>query len=230
MNLQLIDATNTLYRVFKKYTIQDNLRSRSCDCCVTNEDIRLLLSKPLKDLNEDDIGHFLRSAISTYGGIEDFKHFLPRILELMQDPNSSILNDFTTFEKLNYSEWKTWNIDEIEAIETYFQELLISALENNLETIEECIDLNLKYTNFNKVCKILANTNSKQLINTIVENTINSYYYKIDDKLFNFFSSQVILNKLENEFFKTEDKTYASRISIAHSILETNQNKNNEPK
>lgn len=226
MTTRLTRTTENLYSVFKSYVIKEGLRERACDCCVTNEEIKLLLSKPLKELSYNEIGPFFRSAISTFGYVEDFKHFLPRILELMQDPNCYVLGDFLTFEKLNYSEWKNWNIDEIEAIKTYLQELLIDALNNNLDTVEDYIELNLKYINFNKLCKILANTNSKKLIDSIVEATLNSHYYKVDDRLFNFFSSQTILDKLENEFFKEKDKAYTSRISIAHNILETHQNKN----
>jgi hypothetical protein len=103
METHLNIATKNLYDVFKKYTIEGNLRDRSCDCCVTDTEIKELLSKDLRTLTEDEIGHFMRSGITTYGEIADYKHFLPRILELMQFDGSNIADDFTTFEKLNYA-------------------------------------------------------------------------------------------------------------------------------
>lgn len=144
----------TLYEVFKPYTILDNLRDRSCDCCVTNNDIKLLLSKQLKDLSKDDLGHFFRKAITTFGDVNDFKHFLPRILELMIN-HKCVIDDFIDFEKLNYCEWLNWKINEIEVMKEFFKNLLNTALDKNLDTIDNCILLNLKHNDFDELSKII---------------------------------------------------------------------------
>lgn len=99
--MEIKNSIENLYKTFSKYTILGNLRDRSCDCCVTNEEIKSLMSIQLKDLSEDKIGKYMRSAITTFGDENDYKHFLPRILELLIN-NSDILDDFLTFEKLHY--------------------------------------------------------------------------------------------------------------------------------
>lgn len=227
MESNLINAVEQLYNTFKKYTVLGDLRGRSCECCVTDEEIRLLLLKQLKDLNDDDIGHFSRSAISTFGDVEDLKHFLPRILELMQNPNSNTLDDFTTFEKLNYSEWETWDKNEINAIDNYFYALWEEVITNEKATFYQigCV-LNIisKYSELKKALAIWEKNIATKNILFIVETTINGfdYYYRkeIKNDLINWFYSNKVVSKLEGEFFKTKDENLAYQISIAHQILE----------
>ncbi|MBV7268809.1 hypothetical protein [Winogradskyella luteola] len=212
-------STENLYSIFSKYTIEGNLRARSCDCCVSDEEIKQLLSKPMRKLTENDLYHFMTSATTTFGCINDYKHFLPRILELMQ--NTEVVNDFTTFEKLNYNKWKTWDTNEINAIVNYFEALLINALDKNSKNINDFILLNLEYNKFEKLSDILTKSNSKKLIYEIVEGEINGYFYKVDDRLLRFYSSKKMLDKVEALFFETNDKELANRVSIAYSLLES---------
>ncbi|WP_299883233.1 hypothetical protein [uncultured Lacinutrix sp.] len=227
MKPQLEKLTNQLYNTFSKYSIKGDLRDRSCDCCVTDEEIRVLLSKPLKDLNDDDIGHFSRSAISTFGHVEDFKHFLPRILELMQDPNSDTLDDFTTFEKLNYSEWETWDRNEIITIDNYLLKLWEDVITNENATFHQigCV-LNIvsKYTGLNKALSIWKNKESSNSTLFIAESIVNGLQYYISKEIISdltyWFYKDIILFRIEKEFFNTKDEDLASTLSIAHSIIE----------
>lgn len=82
MKTNLNIATASVYKIFQSYTITGSLRARSCDCCVSDKEIKDLLSKPLKEVSEDEIGHFMRPAMTTFGAIEDYKHFLPRIFRI----------------------------------------------------------------------------------------------------------------------------------------------------
>ena len=72
-------------------------------------------------MEANDLQTFITSALTTFGDIVDYKYFLPRILELIQYSETDVLDDFVTFEKLNYSKWKTWNDDEINAINNYLR-------------------------------------------------------------------------------------------------------------
>lgn len=216
----LNQSLNALYTIFSSYTINENFRDRACQCCVTNKEIQSLLSKPLKQLSGDDIEHFSRSAITTYGDVEDYKHFLPRILELIQLPNSNVLDDFTTFEKLNYSSWLTWSEEEVLSIKNYFKSLLIDALNTNSHLIQDYISLNLEYNNFEELSELLLNTNSKLFLYGIIENVLSSYAYPFESKLHKLYSDERILNKIEALFFEEKDKTKANGISIAYTLLE----------
>ena len=227
MKTNLNIATKNLYDVFKKYTIIGNLRSRSCDCCVTDDEIKELLSKDFRLLTEDEIGHFMRSAITTYGSIEDYKHFLPRILELMQVENSDMLFDFTIYEKLNYSKWKTWNESEIEVIKTYFTTLWIEILNDKTTTLyktQSMLKIMITYVGWDVTFSIWEKADNLHWIHYVVDVVLGNdsldFNTKDTERLMNWFSTHLFLSKLENAFLETEDKLEANRISIAYTILE----------
>ncbi|GAA3594592.1 hypothetical protein Q4Q39_06955 [Flavivirga amylovorans] len=224
MNLK--ESIDNLYTVFSGYIIRGNLRYRSCECCVSDEEIKLLLSKPLKELSANDLNHFMASAITTFGGVEDYKHFLPRILELIVD-NSDVVDDFLTYEKLNYSEWLNWNTEEIVALKSFFEALLINALDKDFEIIDDSISLNLIYNNYERLTEILQNSDSKILLQKIVDEVFNDCYWKVDKELLNIYASKKIVKKVEQLYFKTKDKMELNKIAIAYSILENhNENRN----
>jgi len=223
METKFESSRGILYDVFSIYNIKGNLRGRSCECCVSDEEIRLLLSKPLGQLTENELGHFMRSAVSTFGDVEDYKHFLPRILELLYYPNEYFLEDFLIFEKLNYSEWETWSSKEIEAIENYFEALLIKIIDDSTYDIDRIIDtINLvfKYTSIDNLISILEKSNFSKLINFIVDSTLNGIDKSLHENLKIWFRSIEVLKKIEKTFFQVEDKDLAARISIVYTILE----------
>lgn len=158
MNLK--EAIDNLYTAFAGYAINGNLRDRCCECCVSDDEIKQLLSKSLKDLKAEDLNYFMTSAITTFGNVEDYKHFLPRILELMVG-NSDMIDDFLTYEKLNYSNWLLWNTHEVTALKSFIEVLIKHTLGTGLEAIDEIISLNLTYNNYENVVEILINSDLK---------------------------------------------------------------------
>ncbi|NJK96998.1 MAG: hypothetical protein HC905_20615 [Bacteroidales bacterium] len=71
---------DNLYLTFNRYTTSD---MHYCDCgCVDPADAKKLASKKLRELEEDDFSVYHGSALYTWGEIEHYKHFLPRILEV----------------------------------------------------------------------------------------------------------------------------------------------------
>ncbi|AOW20472.1 hypothetical protein LPB138_07200 [Urechidicola croceus] len=216
-----------LYKVFKPYYISGNLRERSCECCVTNEEIKLLLSKQLKDLSEDDIGHFMRSAITTFGEISDYKHFLPRILELLSFQNSTIIDDFLTFEKLNYGEWETWNEDEIVVVKEYLESLWYIVINNEKSTyyqIENVLEIIAKYIGMKKALKIWEGSTADKSVEYIVDFVLNGLSMDVGKKNKQYFlkwlHSKKVLSMMENVYFKDIDFDFSKRLSITYTILE----------
>ncbi len=221
MNLK--ESINNLYEVFQSYTVLGNLRDRSCDCCVTDEEIKELLSKPLKEIQPDEIYHFMSSALTTYGDINDYKHFLPRILELTVDYD--FLTDFHCYEKLNHANWKFWKENEVEAISSFLELLLIYHL-NHLEYVDLIFVINpsIKYLGEEKTLNIWKQHLKENHLHFFVD-----YKLSFSDTIFldfkqttfdEWISSDFILKKLENLFLKTDDKIEANRISIAYTMLE----------
>ncbi len=229
MEIRLKKIVDQLYYIFGKYTINSvNLRNNSCPCCVNEMEIKVITTKPLKELSSEDLSHFIRFAISTFGSIDDYKHFLPRILELMLSESSThIIDDFTCFEKLNYAEWETWPENEIQIIKVFFAELWNENINNEENTefaIGDCFCLMKMYGNIKKTLDLW--TKSKTEISTffIVNGVLNGFAFRTDDNFNKIISdwlySDPILDKLEKVFFNQKEKELSNRIAIAHSILE----------
>jgi hypothetical protein len=122
---RLAEAIETLYKVFGKYPLST---LGGCPCCVTNDDKCQLTKKGLRILSSRDLGRYCGKAMTTWGSVSDFKHFLPRIFELVAYYQAPY-EEFTIFNKLNYGEWTHWPETEKQALFTYFQELWEFVLE-----------------------------------------------------------------------------------------------------
>lgn len=111
------EATETLYHVFARYPYGAG-GMEACPCCTTDEDKRLLTSKPLRLLTEKELIRFAHSALYTWGGEEDFKHYLPRIFELTAK-GELMVDTFVIIGKLEYAKWHTWKDDEQQAVREF---------------------------------------------------------------------------------------------------------------
>ena len=223
--MEIKNSIENLYKTFSKYTIPGKIRDRSCDCCVTNEEVKSILSIKLKDLSEDKIGHFMRSAITTFGDENDYKHFLPRILELLID-NNNLIDDFLTFEKLDYINWRSWNQNEIDALEQYFLSLWIDALNGNNDNqyFENVFLLVLKYLNSDIVFKEWETYFSENRVKIILNYVLRRFDFNIskvkDHKFNNWLSSKTVLELLERLYDTVDDNYLANEVSIVYTILE----------
>ncbi|GEM_PF-3572918 len=223
----LESAIENVYEVFSVYPLKGGLRDRSCNCCVSEEEIKELVSKPMNELSVDEIGHFVRSAVSTFGDVDDLKHFLPRILELFQDRSYDIIDDFLTFEKLNYVGWKTWEKQELEVVEAYLLALWCSiVLDENasISKLENALLVVSKYVSIEKALDIWEIGCSKKSMELIVEYVLKGNTLRFCESDHNTFwnrlSKKTLLKKIEELFFETKDELEASRISVAYTLLE----------
>lgn len=114
------ETTEKLYRTFKGYS-SDSLDSYSpMNSQITMEYwTKVLRTKPLRDLKDEDLRYYTFKAMTTWGEVEAFKHFLPRILELISRLEWAGINVEIVFSKLAYGHWKTWPPKEQEAIKTF---------------------------------------------------------------------------------------------------------------
>lgn len=228
MKKELNIAVQNLYDVFSIYHLDaKRLKEHSCPCCVTDEEIREIVVKPLRQLSEDELGHFSKSAISTFGCVEDYKHYLPRILELLQYPKSEFLFDFTCFEKLNYSEWETWPMEEQNAIGNYFMTLWSTIINDKNATcyqFDGVLSILIKYRYLDKALFEWTKSKTLKSIFFIVEGVLNGFNFSVNGedyhKLSAWLTSEMMLIKVEEIFLKTEDKELANRIVMAYTVLE----------
>lgn len=112
MSLSLHDSIEQLYTIFARYPLKTAIDG--CPCCVSATDKEPLHTKPLQQLSGEDLERYTFKAMTTWGDTEDFKHFLPRIFELLAGGSSVF--DTITLGKLEYGNWHTWQADEQEAM------------------------------------------------------------------------------------------------------------------
>lgn len=127
MNESLKKSIENLYSVFSKYEIRSFIEG--CPCCVSDRDKEKIHSKELRELEEEDLSRYAFKAMTTWRNVDDFKHFLPRILELCIDHDLGI-HPFGIFGKLKYGKWEIWDNAEKEAVITFLLEWWKYFLEN----------------------------------------------------------------------------------------------------
>ncbi|MGB9204554.1 MAG: hypothetical protein WCB94_11370 [Terriglobales bacterium] len=122
---ELREAIENLYRAFEGYRL--NPDTGPCPCCHSSEDNQRLRSKLLRNLGPNDLFSYSMDALYTWGSESDFKHFLPRIFELLtlvETTESSFVDPESAFGKLTYescgsTSWRTWPTAEQQVISNY---------------------------------------------------------------------------------------------------------------
>ncbi len=116
-NSELSYAIENLYRVFKRH--RPGAEFQSCSHCVSETEDGELKGTRLKELTCDDISRYAFKAMTTWGTVEDFKHFLPRIFELVAVSEDFPIEIEVAIGKLAYGKWQSWPDHEIAAIEQF---------------------------------------------------------------------------------------------------------------
>jgi hypothetical protein len=112
--------TEKLYTVFAAYERKEHIES--CPCCRGPESLRPLYGRPLRQLTAEDLHSYAFAAMTTMGDVDDFRHFLPRILELLKDEGFiTSVDREVVLSKLRYGNWDTWVEEEQSAIREYLR-------------------------------------------------------------------------------------------------------------
>ena len=107
------DALEHLYAVFAKYSGPRDLGG--CPCCTTEEHSKILVSKTLRELASDELEEYARKALTTWGTLNDYKYFLPRVMELALQDSFSYCAEMM-LEKLSYGGFPEWERVERQAV------------------------------------------------------------------------------------------------------------------
>jgi hypothetical protein len=136
---ELKSAIEGLYRIFSRYPLPAHMDG--CPHCVSDRDHALLYSKDLRDLGPGELERYAFKAMSTWGGNDDFRHFLPRIFELIAADGGCWTVPEAVFGKLPYGEWESWPSDERQAITSFFEALWSNVLDHfpHAFSAEECL-------------------------------------------------------------------------------------------
>lgn len=230
---ELATAIEALYTTFARYKLKEPVEG--CPHCTSSEDDRLLNSDSLRKLPAANLERFAFKAVSTLGTLEDFKHFLPRILELAALQGKL---GYTNFEiilgKLDYAGWKHWPERERQAIRRYLLALWANELDNYPAPVEaddclcgigNCEDDLQPYLQVWRGKNIASSLNhladfiecnarhllkDKQLGNAFWEEREPQMRQVIDWLL-----APAMTKKLESAFFNCKDATLAEKLSTA---------------
>ena len=243
MTNRLNTAIKNLYHVFSRYPGKSDMDGSPVysDLAKWNQ---ALFAKPLRELTEDDLSKFVGSVMLTWGDVDDFKHFLPRIFELTaQYPPYDV---WFTFDKLNVAEWNKWTEEEQNPVKEYLLALWDNLLQDESKAAEwEFQDYFSSIANFypdfteiiaiwkdNKgkpSIKHLANFIFKERENLFDKGCINGMYKKKENvaELTTWLLSSEAIDSLGQSFFKFEKEDFAETLSWAEKIL--NDEKKNSP-
>lgn len=115
---ELEQAIERLYSVFARYPLKP--RIYGCAHCISAEDNARIHSKPLRQLDWHDLQRFAHKSMSTWGDANDFKHFLPRLLELLPQSNMWPISIDRLCPKIHAADFLDWPAAERLAIDDYF--------------------------------------------------------------------------------------------------------------
>jgi hypothetical protein len=82
--------------------------------------LKRLTSKPLRLLEVEDVQEYAAAALTTVGTVEDYKHFLPRLLDL--SVGSAVVEPEVIALKLKAADWLGWPQNQKHLVEQVFAE------------------------------------------------------------------------------------------------------------
>jgi hypothetical protein len=108
-------AMDAVYTAFAH--VRRPARVTGCPHCVAPDEDRPLLDRPVRSLTGDDLGRYAAKALTTWGDEEDFRYFLPRLLDCAQSGAFVYPDPQIVFGKLPLAGWQDWAAGERSAIE-----------------------------------------------------------------------------------------------------------------
>lgn len=235
------ECIENLYETFKIYKL--NGKIDKCPCgCITDQAEQKIFSKPLRELEADDLSYYNGKAMTTWGNDDNYKHFLPRLFEIHKNDNTNGAIDLASIHrKLDHAHWLSWNKTEqnsiIKFVESDWKEF-VNELEND-EIWFSDFEPYLKFIDFSELLEKWKFPDNKIALRNFVEffctngNEIlhGSKKIKIDkigrrEELAKLLDRENLEESLKESLSKNEvtDKEYAVKISTVLYMMETQSN------
>jgi hypothetical protein len=117
----LSQAITDLYAAFARYRVTS---LEGCPDCTSPAAGAALLARPLRDRSPADLARYAFKALTPWGTVDDFKHFLPRLLDLLAHTGGrDWIDPEVVFGKLPHGRWTTWPRRERAALLAFFDAL-----------------------------------------------------------------------------------------------------------
>jgi hypothetical protein len=116
---ELRAVVERLYTVFEPYKLKSP--TEVCWCCHSPEEERVVHQAPLHRLSPDALEGFASDSLMTWGDLEDFKHFLPRLFEILAFDRfrDGFVSMETLVGALSRGGWDDWPVSEQEAVRSF---------------------------------------------------------------------------------------------------------------
>jgi hypothetical protein len=109
-------AIASSYEAFERYGLRRRFEERCSPLGPRREIARTLSARPLSELDARPLEIYCFKAMLTMGDVDDFRYFLPRMIELYAKERDWRLNGQDMFRKLEHAKFREWAPTEREAI------------------------------------------------------------------------------------------------------------------
>jgi len=130
---RLRGAIETVYRVFQTTPPK---AIEGCPCCLPGRRTDVLLATPLRDIGGQALWSYVSGAYLTVGDDQDFRYFLPRILEVSVVDPANANSPEIVLGKLKLASWRSWRPAEQRAIEDFVDAWFDHAVANDVAEAE----------------------------------------------------------------------------------------------
>ena len=129
-NKKLIPYIEEAYRLFASYSITPPLMVCDCGNCITGEEIKTLVSTPLRELSRDLIYTYISAMFESEDkAICELRYFLPRMLELLSQGESLYIDEGFSLSKCHFERTHIWKEEEIAFMERFAKAFFNEVLE-----------------------------------------------------------------------------------------------------
>jgi len=129
-----MNESEALYLTFSEF--QPPRKIKGCECCISEESLKVLATKRLVEITPDEIETYAYSALKTVGSIDDFMYLFPRIFELLMKGELKWVDPeviYGTMVKANFSQWDKRKKDLIVGLSRKKYLKLLKSEKDNLE-------------------------------------------------------------------------------------------------
>jgi hypothetical protein len=119
MEARVASSLDKLYATFARYDFHELKWASESDCNADYGNLdadNAVLGRALRDLSADDLSDYYFQAVSVVGTVDDFKHFLPRILEILVGKSGSGFAPAVLKINLLEAKFRDWPVAEKRAV------------------------------------------------------------------------------------------------------------------
>ncbi|BDD04013.1 hypothetical protein [Aureibacter tunicatorum] len=240
MTPRVLASVMNLYQVFSRYPLDKNMQASPIYGDKVKEWNLSISRKPMQEMNGDELSFLAFKVGYTWGTESDYKHFLPRFLELIASCQEGLIETFMVFQKLEYFDWHSWRKEENEAVNEFIEAFWEQMLNDDLRPFlfEDCFFTFyeiLRYPDYllnawfesnssfslQRFCNLVADNEKLFLENKLSERFDSKYEKKIEasEKILKWARSSM-KNKLKSRVNEIKDHDFQVSVYLAIGLLD----------